>query len=816
MAEKLSKRQQIRAKFGEKLESSKSIEIPFLNNTGEEISDKDKVFSAIKEVATPNIIKEKPRHVQVNEKYYRIRTVADWPKEVTVGFLNDILKSDADIDLSLRINPIDQVEARESLETAINYRQQQKEMKIEDGKQVPATLDTEIKDLTELKTKLDRGSESLFDISLSAMAKGKDQEQLDKNSRTIKHKLNSINLVSKVPGLKQLIALKAAMPTGKNKLDNRKKVPTNTAVGMFPFTTKYAEIDKTGIAYGVNRETGNLVVKDNYQFTNPNWFIVATSGAGKSYTAKLKIINDHIKGVKNHIIDPHGEYGALIRELNGQDIELSPHSANNINPLDMMGHTYREKLLALNELYELMFPDLGSSQKRKIMGATKKAYRKKGISKDKPTTENHAKEMPTMSDLLQELEIMKAEEKDGKQRSSYTVAIGKVDKYVSGAFDFFDTETQLTTDAQIINFNIEKLPKQSWPIAMYLITNYLYSQMTEGSTRRKQLVVDEGWKLLEGLGGGDQSFLKDMVKSSRKYNLSLGLLIQNVEDLVNNEQAGDAIMANTAMKIMMKQDDTVLPGLAKELHLNQQEKDLLRTADTGEALMIADGERIPLEVIASDEVHELITTDPAEMEKLEKEGALEELEQLRKDKNTDEMKEANNGEEVKESMYGNLEENSFPERSYYLEKKLTDRQKNIMENNPDWEKSSAPVFGKGRGRNAWVKCKGNISADHEKVVHKIKQHIDNNFETENVQTTRKKADLEIEKDGKKLAIEIETGKNAENSYDERLKKKKTQNDEEYDKWVILTLDYGKKDEYSEYAPTYTRGTIKKQIGQLLN
>ncbi|MCH7518936.1 MAG: DUF87 domain-containing protein, partial [Candidatus Dadabacteria bacterium] len=77
---------------------------------------------------------------------------------------------------------------------------------------------------------------------------------------------------------------------------------------------------------------------------------LASSGSGKSYMAKLLISRYLLNGIKVMVIDPQGEYRALVKRFDGQLIDLSATSKTIINPLDLMGHDYPEKRLALMDL----------------------------------------------------------------------------------------------------------------------------------------------------------------------------------------------------------------------------------------------------------------------------------------------------------------------------------------------------------------------------------------------------------------------------------------------------------------------------------
>jgi len=113
--------------------------------------------------------------------------------------------------------------------------------------------------------------------------------------------------------------------------------------------------------------------------------------------AKLLISRYLLSGVKVLIIDPQGEYSKLVEKFGGQRINLSPDSDTMINPLDLMGHEYNEKRLALMDLMPVMLGDLSEPQKSFLDIAITDAYKGKSITKEPETWGNKS---PILGDLV--------------------------------------------------------------------------------------------------------------------------------------------------------------------------------------------------------------------------------------------------------------------------------------------------------------------------------------------------------------------------------------------------------------------------------
>lgn len=96
-------------------------------------------------------------------------------------------------------------------------------------------------------------------------------------------------------------------------------------------------MSSTGIFYGINQHTGSLVIFDRFDndLPNMNSVILATSGAGKSFTVKLEILRYLLNDVETIVIDPENEYASLVEKVGGTYINIATNSDQHINPFDL-------------------------------------------------------------------------------------------------------------------------------------------------------------------------------------------------------------------------------------------------------------------------------------------------------------------------------------------------------------------------------------------------------------------------------------------------------------------------------------------------
>jgi len=203
------------------------------------------------------------------------------------------------------------------------------------------------------------------------------------------------------------------------------------------------------------------------------------------------------------------------------------------------------------------------------------------------------------------------------KRLKQTILCDRLEKYVSGSLSkVFNAATNVELKNRLVIFDIKDMPATTRQIMMMIISNFVQNQVMH-EPQKRLLVIDEGWLLLEH----EQSarFVTGLVRRARKYYLGVSIISQQANDFLGNEY-GRAIASQSALRILMRQDTTTIKNVAKHFNLSDFEQNLLLTCDKGEALLIADQNHVAVKIVASEEEHPLITTNPAELYALDSEG----------------------------------------------------------------------------------------------------------------------------------------------------------------------------------------------------
>lgn len=572
-------------------------------------------------ILCPSRVETTPEYIKINEIFYRPIIGVGFPKYVESGWLERLIGTRDNYDISIHIEPTSIEAAKVTLHRQIV--KEEADLTISMARGIPnPSLENLLADTKEFFDWLDRGEEQLFNVSVYVVAKARTKEELEYLTAKCKSDLNAVSIIPKIPYYQMAKALKSAMPLGMDLIKKTREFPTSSLAASFPFITTTAESDQTETATLIahDRNTLNPIIVDLNKLSNAHFMLLAKSGAGKSYTSKLLLTRMLMNGARIYVVDPNGEYNRLCQHYAGERIILSKDSPNIINPLDLFNEDYSDKRISLIAIFSIICGGLSPVGEGIIDRVLNAVYEKKGITMDPSTWK---REPPIMSDVLEELlsEQKKAEKMNIKtELKEIQLLITKISRYTKkGVYGFVDKKTRLDTSKGFVVFDINELPDEVKPLFMFLVLDYIIN-MTKSNLDRKAIVIDEGWSLLNNPKTAEH--LLWLIKASRKFNTSMIFITQEVNDLIGNK-AGESILANTAIKIMLAQDDSVIDPLSEILHFNEREKTLLTVAKRGEGLLLIENAvRVPIMITASPKEHELITTHPEELKKMKekKEG----------------------------------------------------------------------------------------------------------------------------------------------------------------------------------------------------
>ncbi len=566
---------------------------------------------SVVDAISPGVIEASRSHLMVDGQYLRILALAEYPRYVHPNWLGRLIDFDAPLDVSLHLEPLDSAAAIRQLTHKLVELQSSRMLDARSGKIASAEREVAYEDVDRLRDSLQRGEERVFSSSLYLCLRAPNPAALDELTRRVEAALSGM-LASCRPALYEMLpGLLSCLPAGQDHLGRCRNLDTSSAATMIPFTSSHLSMER-GILYGINVHNNSLVVFDPFSrdLENANKVVFAKSGAGKSYACKVEALRALMLGVEYYVIDPEDEYRQVCEAVGGQYIRLSSTSPHHINPFDVpavsgddgeAADPLAERLIALQGLLGLMLSDRGSALDQREKGALDAAlletYRRAGISRDPRT---HSRPSPVLRDLHKVLR---------EQGDQYSLA-DRLQRYVDGSLgQVFSSQTSVDLDRPFVVFNVRDLDPDLRPIGIFLIADYIWSQVRR-NRRPRMLLIDEAWSLMQHEEGA--KFLASMARRARKYYLGLTTVTQDVEDFLATPE-GHTVLANSSVQILMRQDSSTIDVVSQTFRLSSGEREFLLACQKGEALFFARGNHIALRVEASPMEHALATTDPAEL-----------------------------------------------------------------------------------------------------------------------------------------------------------------------------------------------------------
>jgi len=558
----------------------------------------------IQYLTSPSTIIRHADDIQI-DKFHRIIAAINYPRLVEAGWLTRLIEMNMDFDLAIHIAPYSIESTVKLLETEIKKQKTDLYGLKAEGKIVPQSLIQKHDDTKALLEAIQNGTEKMFTMSLYIDSKAHDKKSLEKVSTMIKSKMSSIMVTPKIPSFQMYKGLRSVLPIQMDELSITREITSSAVSACFPFAITSLEHHATGILIGFNQINNIPIIIDPFELSNPNILVLGTSGGGKSYTIKLLLMREFLEGVDINIIDPQAEYTDLCSTFKGKSVKIAPDSDNVINPMDLMGQPLEEKKLSLLAFFRVLLGELTEGQRAILDDAIDGTYEDVGITKDPKTW---SRKPPMLESLYDHIVPLTRSEKEIIYKPAMSI-VNRLKSYVSGPLKFLNQQTKIEIDNRVISFDVRDIPDIGKGPIMFLILEYVYNQMKK-SRKRKVLVIDEAWSIFSA--GEEGEYILRLVKTCRKFNLSLIMITQDVEDVLTS-RAGRAVMTNTATKLLLKQDTTVVDAISEKFKLNDAETRFLRIASIGNALLIAENLRVPIHIQASPEEHRIITTKPDEL-----------------------------------------------------------------------------------------------------------------------------------------------------------------------------------------------------------
>ncbi|MBT8226246.1 MAG: DUF87 domain-containing protein [Dactylosporangium sp.] len=564
---------------------------------------------------SPDAVEVAGRSVRVADDHVATLAVTGYPAEVGAGWLEPLLAYPGLLDVSLHIEPVLPAVASERLRKQRGRFESSRRSEAARGRLDDPFLEAAAADAADLAGRVARGEARLFRLGVYLTIHAPTIEELADRLTEVRALTASMLLDVVEVTWRQLQGWVTSLPLAFDNLRVRRIVDTDALAASFPFTSPDLPVPTgtgMGVLFGLNLHSPGVVVWDRWAQDNYNAVILARSGAGKSYLAKLDLLRNCYLGVQAFVLDPEDEYLALAHAVGATIIRPGTPGVR-INPLDLNPGDGDDALVR-RALFMQTFvtvltcgdsgvganPGLPPAEAAALDIAVLAAYRAKAITTDPRTWRRPA---PLLRDVTKAL--------TGLDDAGRMLA-ARLHPYVEGSFrGLFDGPTTTTPTGHLVVYAIKDLPDELKPVGTLLILDAIWRTVSTNNPTdglRRLVLVDEAWRLLSGGLGGQ--FLFRLAKSARKYAAGLTVVTQDAADVLATS-VGRAVVSNAATQVLLRQAPQAIDAVTEAFGLTDGERAFLLSAGRGDALLACGNARIAFHGLADGDLEEsLVVTGP--------------------------------------------------------------------------------------------------------------------------------------------------------------------------------------------------------------
>lgn len=312
--------------------------------------------------------------------------------------------------------------------------------------------------------------------------------------------------------------------------------------------------------------------------SNKNACLIAPSGKGKSF-AMSRIVWSYLKGnAKIRIIDSGHSYKELCSLVGGQYITFPEGNGHVLNPFtnmlvndfgDMLEDDVSNIVVLIGVMAGIDFNRDESNLENEyttviasyVSSAVMEAYEMKGteagLHEVGISLRNKLKMQKDTADIEKSSRDGDVDRRLGSLIASlrdFTDPNGRYYKYVNGP-----ANVNLRSDLVILDLDdLSTKEKRFKDFVLAAITNVVQREFyTErNDNKRKMLIIDEAWQLLEGSGGAG-AMIAGLYRRARKLNGSITTITQSITDYMKNDNIR-AIFENAYWRLFLEQDSATI------------------------------------------------------------------------------------------------------------------------------------------------------------------------------------------------------------------------------------------------------------------
>jgi len=316
-----------------------------------------------------------------------------------------------------------------------------------------------------------------------------------------------------------------------------------------PFKVYYTDRQGVPVAIDISGKEGRNKLTDN-----SNFFVLGPSGSGKSFYVNSMVRQAHEQDTDIVLVDTGNSYEGLCEYFGGKYISYTEKHPITMNPFKIKREEWNiEKLGFLKNLVMLIWKGsqgtVSKTEDRLIEQVINEYY-------DAYFTTKRVSNLcfNTFYEFSTERLPKICEENGlhGIDLSSYNYLLK--DFYKGGSHDVTLNENMDSSlfDETFIVFEIDSIKDDPllFPLVTLIIMD-VFLQKMRIKKNRKMLIIEEAWKAIASPMMAE--YIKYLYKTARKFWASVGVVTQEIQDIIGSEIVKEAIINNSDVVMLLDQ-----------------------------------------------------------------------------------------------------------------------------------------------------------------------------------------------------------------------------------------------------------------------
>ncbi|HBR30873.1 MAG TPA: conjugal transfer protein, partial [Clostridiales bacterium] len=252
-----------------------------------------------KACVAPNSFDFRPKsYYGFGDHFGQVLYLRELPAELSDKIISELSDLPIDMNIALHITNVDQGKALEYVRRQIAFMEMEatgkQDAAVQKGRNadiaVPMETRRSYEEATKLLDLLENKNQRMFKVTMLVYTYADSLDALQDNAFQIMATARKNNVKIDKLDLMQREGMNSIMPVGKNHVEIERTLTTASTAIFIPFTTQEL-YQRSGMYYGLNAMSRNLIFFNRYSLKAPNGVILGTPGSGKSFAAKREMIN---------------------------------------------------------------------------------------------------------------------------------------------------------------------------------------------------------------------------------------------------------------------------------------------------------------------------------------------------------------------------------------------------------------------------------------------------------------------------------------------------------------------------------------------